>query len=619
MAARILLADDDRLFRESVAGQLTRQGFEVVAAEDGRDALRKFEASAFDLVLADVLMPELDGLALTSELRRVAGEQEVILVTQKTDVGAAVAALRAGASDYLLKPVDESELLQRVSRALERAALRRERAQLLNENLEFVKNQALYERCLGLLATLDLERLQESCLADLCAVCDAQSGALWIMDERGELFLRSYRGLIDRASLAPRISMRPGLFSERLAGPNAFEVPGKPLGKAFYLPLRAGGELVGLLLCADRLTGQFHEPDLALARAIGDFAATALRNARRYAAVERLGLKDRDTAAYNLAYFIDYAAKEAYKARRYGRVFSLLALSLDGFPAYREGHGAERAALLARAVIAALSSVVRDSDVVAKASENEFYVLLPETDYLGALLFARRARAAIAGERLLENAGAEGLVSVTLGAATFPRDGADFDELLHVCRRRTDEARASLARKLDLGRLDFWQSVDLLLGDRDSPKLPVDDAAGPSRRGFLPPGLFPQLQMEMALEVARDPKARGLLYLGCGEIRSDLPAVQAFESLPGDSAIRAYLLGRRADVESNPWATPVFLDGDERIAGHEFLLLYSENTSYALVQRKAARGAPWGFHTSDAMVVDELVTKLQERYDLQPL
>ncbi|MBI5549745.1 MAG: diguanylate cyclase, partial [Deltaproteobacteria bacterium] len=491
--------------------------------------------------------------------------------------------------------------------------------QLLSENLEFVKNQALYQRCLGLLSTLDLERLQESCLADLCSVCDAQSGALWLMDDRGDLHLCSYRGLVERAQLAPHIALRPGLFSERLAGPHAFEVPGKPLGKAFYLPLRAAGELVGLLLCSDKLTGEFHEADLAVARAVGDFAATALRNARRYAALERLGLKDRDTAAYNLPYFIDYAAKEAYKARRYGRVFSLLTLTLDGFAAFREQHGAERAAMLARGVIAALSGVVRDSDVVAKAADDEFYVLLPETDYLGALLFARRARASVDFDKLLDSTATEGVLSVTLGAATFPRDGCAVDELLHVCRRRCDEARGSLARRLNLGPLDFWQCADLLLGDRDSPRLPVDERAGPSRRGWLPPGLFAQLQQEMALEVARDPKARGLLYLGCGEIRSDLPAVQSFDELPAECAIRVYLLGRRADVESNPWATPVFLDADERISQNEFLLLFTESVTYALIQRRSARGAPWGFHTSDAAVVDELVSKLQERYDLQPL
>ncbi|MGI5863983.1 MAG: response regulator [Myxococcales bacterium] len=617
-SARILLADDDRAFCEPTASLLRLRGHEVELVEDGNEALRRLDSTPFDLVLADLGLAKVDALGLISEVRRRVPEQEVILVTQRSDVNAAVSALRAGASDYLLKPVEETELVERVNRSLERAALRKERAQLLSENLEFVRDQALYQRCLAMLSILDLERLQEICLADLCSVCDAQSGALWIANERGELNLRSYRGLVDRSALETTVVPRTSIFSERLAGLKAFEVPGQRLGKAFYLPLRASGELVGLVLCADKLTGDFGEEDFAVVRAIGAFAATALQNARWYSAVERLGLRDRDTAAYNLAYFVDYAGKEFYKARRYGRSFSVLTVSLDRLASLREQRGAQAADELARAVIGALGAAVRDSDVVAKAAEDEYYVLLPETDYLGALVVARRARGVFdSGEQVSRLASGE--VSMAVGAATFPRDGQDLDQLLHLCRRRRDEDRMSLARKLDLGRLDFWSAVDLLLGNRDSPPLPADDRAGPTRRGFLPPSLFSQLQVELVLDIIRDPKARGLLYIGAGEVRSDLPAVGVLERVPADSAMRVYLLGRRADLEHHSMAAPVFLEGDERILKHEFLLLYTEKAAYALVQRKAARGAPWGFHTSDAAVVSELVSKLQERYDLQPL
>jgi len=242
---------------------------------------------------------------------------------------------------------------------------------------------------------------------------------------------------------------------------------------------------------------------------------------------------------------------------------------------------------------------------------------LPETDHVGALVLARRVRRTLDADAALVAAAGE--ITVAVGAGTFPHDGHDFDELLHSCHRRADELRNSLARRLDIGQMDFWSAVDLLLGERDSPPLLGDDKAGPSRRGFLPPNLFAQLQVELALEIARDPKARGLLYIGCGDLRADLPAIEALDHVPPDSAMRVYLLGRRGDLCAHSWATPVFLEGDERIARHEFLILFSENASYALVQRPAAKGAPWGFHTSDAAVVDELVNKLQERYDLQPL
>ncbi|HLM45148.1 MAG TPA: diguanylate cyclase, partial [Myxococcaceae bacterium] len=66
-----------------------------------------------------------------------------------------------------------------------------------------------------------------------------------------------------------------------------------------------------------------------------------------------------------------------------------------------------------------------------------------------------------------------------------------------------------------------------------------------------------------------------------------------------------------------PALTPVFLEGDERMARHEFILWMSETASYALIQRRGL-GATWGFHSSDTAVVDGLITRLQAEYDLQP-
>lgn len=619
-SARILLVDDDRLFREAFTDLLRARGHEVIATSDADEALARYEPGGFDVLLVDLVMPGRDGIALAGAIRQRDPDQEVVFVTQRDDVATAISALRAGASDYLLKPVDDAELLRCIDRCLDRARLRRERARLLDENLEFMRHQVLYRRCMELLSTLDLEKLQENALADICSVCDAQSGAIWIADDEGALLLRAYRGLVDRSKLTSRIDPAqsfPAALHRGLAGREPFAAPGIG-GGAWYLPLWAAGERVGLVLCADKLTGDFVPQDQSVARAVGDFAATAIRNARRYAAVERIGLRDPESAAYNLSYFVDYAGKEFYKARRYGRVFSLITVGLDHFEDYRSRHGAEAAKAVSRAITAALGRVVRDSDVVAKASENEFYLLLPETDHIGALMFGRRAQAAIDAEPALREASGPGGPQAVLGAATFPRDGQDFDELLHACRNRMEESRRSLARTLGLGALDFWSAVDLILGDKQSPPLPPDGVAGPSRRGWLPPGLFPQLQVELALELARDPRARGLLYIGAGELRADLPVLAPLESLPADTGIRVHLLGRRADLESHPLATPVFLEGDERILKHQFVLLFSENASYALVQRRATRGPPWGFHSSDAALVEELVSKLQERYDLQP-
>ncbi len=472
----------------------------------------------------------------------------------------------------------------------------------------------LLQRSLELLGNPDLEALQERLLAELMAVCDAQSAALWLEEGKG-LSLRAYRGLLDRQFLADLLPLEGAL--ERHLGARSPWLTGEPRRRSLVVPLHALGELVGLVELSDPLTGDFSQEALDAARTLGDFGAAALKVGLRLAALQRLGLRDRDTAAYNLSYFTDYASKEIYKARRYGRTFSLMTFSIDNLPQLRLRLSAEDARRATRGIIRALSRIVRDSDVIAKASDQEFYVLLPETDFFGAIMFTRRAAQAVRSEPEVQEVESRLPLSLVGGAATFPRDGEDFDELVHRCRRRMDERRRSLQRKLLLEELPFWDEVELLLGNPSSPRLPADDRAEPSRRGKVVDSLFPELQTEVARELLREPLSRGILYVGGPEIRADLPLAVALEGAPPDLSTRIYVLGRRADLASHPALTPVFLEGDEHIARHEFLLWLSEASSYALVQRKG-RGASWAFHSSDSAVVDGLIASLQTRYELQP-
>ena len=615
MVGPILVVDDDNFFRQLASDMLTRRGYTVVPAENAATALDMVGRSSFDLVITDLVMPELDGFGLVAKLRERDPDQEVILVTQRTDVKGSAMALSAGVAVVLPKPVDETDLLLATERAMDRAQLRRERSQLQSENLEFARYQNLHQRCLELLSQPDLEWLQERVAAELASVCDAQSAALWLADDRGHLVLRAYRGLLDKQFLAERMSPE-GPLGNRLREGMPW-IARDERSPVLYVPFVTSGEIMGMAQLSDPLEGDFRTEHVRYAKILGDSAAVGVRNGRRMQALQRLGLRDRDTSAYNLSYFTDYASKEIYKARRYGRTFSLLTFSIDNLNMVKARLGAADAKRAVRGIIKALSKIVRDSDVIAKASEQEFYLLLPETDFFGAVMFVRRALAAVREEPDAQEVEARLPLALVGGASTFPKDGEDFDDLVHRCRRRMDERRSSLQRKLMLDTLPFWDEVELLLGNASSPKLPVEDNAEPSRRGKVSDVLFDELQAEIARELIRDPGSRGLLYVGGPEIRSDLPIALGLERAPTDLASRVYLLGRRMDLESHPALTPVFLEGDERMGRHEFLLWMSESASYALIQRRGL-GATWGFHSSDTAVVDGLITSLQAEYDLQP-
>jgi two-component system cell cycle response regulator len=460
-------------------------------------------------------------------------------------------------------------------------------------------------RALSVVGITDIEVLQERILQELCEHCGAQSGALWVAGERGGLRLRAWRGLVARHAL-------PELVDPAIVQANPWVS-----GETFLVPLVGpGGEPQGLAQLGDSLNGGFGAPLLATAQRFGAFAAAALKTAARFALLQRQGLRDRDTGAYTLGYFTDYATKEIYKARRYGRSFSLLTFSLDNLSGIRARLGQAASRQAQQTVLKVITQMMRDADVVARAGEHEFHVLLPETDFFGGLMFLRRALASVSEHpdgKALEARLPSGL---TGGCATFPRDGDDFDELLLRCRRRMEDRRGSLHHQLHLDRLPFWDEVELLLGSARSPKLP-GTAGEPARRGKVADVLFDELQLEVARELLRDPGARGLVYVGTQAVRADLGIIRGLDVPVSDFAPRVYVLGRRADLASHATVVPVFLEGDEHLARHEFLLWLGDGLAYALLQRRG-RGITWGFHTSDPTLVEGLVSKLQAAYDLQP-
>jgi diguanylate cyclase (GGDEF)-like protein len=466
------------------------------------------------------------------------------------------------------------------------------------------KKIPLERRCLTLVAAPDLEQLQERVLHELKDLCGAQSGALWVLSERSGLRLRAWHGLVDRTAVPERVD--PTLVQSR---------PWHA-GATFLVPLLADGEVVGLVQLSDPLAKRFPAELVTGASLLGEFAGSAVRQAVKMSALQRQGLFDRETGAYTLSYFSDYAAKEIYKARRYGRTFSVLTFSIDNLQQVRLRLGNDAARAAQRSTLRAMAQIIRDSDVVARATDQEFHALLPETDFFGALMFLRRALQAMHDEpeaRLLEQ---KVPFAMTGGASSFPRDGGDFDELLGRCRARMNERRQSLHRQLKLEGLPFWDEVELLLGSSKSPKLP-DTSGEPSRRGRVADVLFDELQTEVARNLLREPNARGLIYVGVSQLNVDVPIAVGLEGVDPTLAPRVYLLGRRGDLTTHPVITPVFVEGDDRLHRHEFLLWLGDGSAYALLQRRG-RGATWGFHSSDPTLVEGLVSALQSEYSLQP-
>jgi two-component system response regulator PilR (NtrC family) len=125
MAERILVVDDDRGVREALAEFLLSLGYVVVGVQSGEEALTEYGKSDFDVVMADLIMPNMDGMELLRRIREIKNNDVIFLmITGHPSVGTAVEAINRGADDYITKPFHLEDVKLRISKALEKQSLK---------------------------------------------------------------------------------------------------------------------------------------------------------------------------------------------------------------------------------------------------------------------------------------------------------------------------------------------------------------------------------------------------------------------------------------------------------------------------------------------------------------
>ncbi len=143
---RILIVDDEKNIRDVLSIALTKSGYQVATTGDGATALQMLGKEQFDLMLADVRMPEMNGLTLLREARVIAPDTIIMMITADTSAETAVTAMKEGAYDYLTKPFQQlDKVVITIQNALERKKLKRENLYLKEE----LKKQIAFSHIIG--------------------------------------------------------------------------------------------------------------------------------------------------------------------------------------------------------------------------------------------------------------------------------------------------------------------------------------------------------------------------------------------------------------------------------------------------------------------------------------
>jgi signal transduction histidine kinase/GGDEF domain-containing protein len=307
--SNILVVDDEPAIQELLVEILMQEGFKVVSAGNGEDAISLIESAPIDAVILDVKMPGMGGITVLEKTKKINSDIEVIMMSGCATVDSAVDALKLGAFEYLRKPFRRLDVLSVVERALEKRRLRLENVRL-TENLKkkVLELEVLYELSHGISYTLDYKELISQLLDPLKRIIEYDAASL-ILVNRGRSanlvlqvakpvsagFVEDFRlnliGMFN--SVAPFTILNSTSFSQILGKENIeAEKKMEPevaqrVKSILHVPIIYEGATVGLINVSSGTENAFGEDDDQLLHIIANQISSAIQRLRGIIAREK--------------------------------------------------------------------------------------------------------------------------------------------------------------------------------------------------------------------------------------------------------------------------------------------------------------------------------------------
>jgi len=317
--AHILVVDDSPTSQTLLAELLEQQGFKVTCSPSGEDALRKLRENSINLVLTDIIMPGMSGLNLLKNIKETQPDIDVVIITSNASSYTAIKALRLGAYDFIVKPIDDEAILYNVvKRALEKQTLTWENRKLiadlsaknneLEETLDMLKT--VNRVCAVISSSLEIGEILRMLVESAVEQLRAKKGYLLLLDKSGKEFSMKICVGIDH-NLAKKFRMNcdqgiSGLVASenrslRLGTDMPLAITAKMLEEDFSgelfttpgilsVPLTIRDRVAGVVNISGRTDGTpFNDAEVQFMTTLAHHAAIALNNAGAFYKLKKNG------------------------------------------------------------------------------------------------------------------------------------------------------------------------------------------------------------------------------------------------------------------------------------------------------------------------------------------
>ena len=433
---KILIVEDDLFFREMYSGLLQAEGYPTDTASCGMEALDLLAKNKYGLVITDLVMPDISGMEILSQAKETDPGIDVIMVTGHANLESAIFALKHGARDYLIKPVNHDEFRHLVFQCMQQR-------RLLDENEELKNMLNLFQSSQAIAGCLELDRVYHLMVEALAREIGV-SRALGLFQGNDRLELKDVKGMT--TSVAQRyadvvLAHITKQSQNRLIVKLRFEdTPAtadsavSDISEAYFIFVHNKDALLGGVAV-------FNEPGLNLPelhtkkkniRFLLDQAARAFENAENYSIAKDMLFIDDLSGLFNYRYLEVALDRELKRVERYASHLAVLFVDLDFFKRVNDTHGHLVGSRVLREMADLLKKSTREVDVVIRYGGDEYTIILVETSAETAGIVAERIRAQVESHVFLASEGYAIRLTCSIGYACYPEDSISKQELLDM-------------------------------------------------------------------------------------------------------------------------------------------------------------------------------------------